>query len=153
MFKDRVEALLDEALKKRPDIFLIKCSVGADNRIHIVLDADQGINLEDCMEISRAVEHNLDREAEDFALEVSSAGATAPLELPRQYPQHVGRKLEVKTAEQVFEGQLVSVDQNGIELFWKAREPKPVGKGKHTVEKRQYVSFDQIEKAQVKLKF
>lgn len=153
MFKDRVEALLDQALKKRPDIFLIKYSVGADNRIHIVLDGDKGISLEDCMEISRAVEHNLDREEQDFALEVSSAGATAPLESPRQFPQHIGRKLEVKTREKVLEGQLEKVEENGIELYWKAREPKPVGKGKHTVEKREFVPFEAIEKAQVKLKF
>ena len=84
---------------------------------------------------------------------MSSAGATAPLESPRQFPQHIGRKLEVKTREKVLEGQLEKVEENGIELYWKAREPKPVGKGKHTVEKREFVPFEAIEKAQVKLKF
>ena len=97
--QQRVEMLLSEAFGKRPDLFPISLKVGADQSIRIIVDGDAGVTLQDCMEISRAVEHQLDREAYDFSLEVSSAGATAPLELPRQYRKNLGRTLEVKTGE------------------------------------------------------
>ena len=58
-----------------------------------------GLPLKDCMKVSRAIEHNLDREEEDFSLEVASAGATSPLVLPRQYTKNIGRKLKVKPEE------------------------------------------------------
>lgn len=153
MFKEQVAELLERALEKRKDLFLLDFTVGSDHGIKIVLDGDQGISLSDCMEISRAIEHNLDRETTDFSLEVTSAGATAPLELPRQFNKNVGRILAVKTAEDELEGKLTEVNEQGITLVWKTREPKPVGKGKHTVEKKQEIAFSDIERAKVVLKF
>ncbi|MBT8187600.1 MAG: ribosome assembly cofactor RimP [Croceitalea sp.] len=153
MFKDKVTHLLDKALNDRKDLFLVDFTIGADNKIRVVLDGDKGVNLADCMEISRAIEHNLDREEEDFALEVTSAGAAAPLTMPRQYNKNLGRKLEVKTQDGKVEGVLTAADQNKIVLEWKAREPKPIGKGKHTVEKKQEIAFSQIIEAKVVLKF
>ena len=97
MFKEEVEELLNKALIKREDLFLLNFTIGADNSIKIVLDGDKGISLNDCMEVSRAIEHHLDREINDFSLEVTSAGATAPLELPRQYKMNNGRSLEIMT--------------------------------------------------------
>lgn len=153
MFKEKVEELLHQALDQRKDLFLIEVTVGGDNSIKIVLDGDNAVTLNDCMEISRAVEHNLDREEQDFSLEVTSAGATAPLRLPRQYQKHIGRILEVKTNGTTIEGKLTEVNEAGITLTWKSREPKPVGKGKHTVQKEETVSFAAIEAAKVVLKF
>lgn len=140
-------------MNDRKDLFLVDFTIGADNKIRVVLDGDKGVNLADCMEISRAIEHNLDREEEDFALEVTSAGAAAPLTMPRQYNKNLGRKLEVKTQDGKVEGVLTAADQNKIVLEWKAREPKPIGKGKHTVEKKQEIAFSQIIEAKVVLKF
>ncbi len=151
--QQRVEMLLSEAFGKRPDLFPISLKVGADQSIRIIVDGDAGVTLQDCMEISRAVEHQLDREAYDFSLEVSSAGATAPLELPRQYRKNLGRTLEVKTGEREIQGTLEAIGENDITLSWKAREPKPVGKGKHTVRKEAVIPFSEIEKAKVVLKF
>ena len=151
--EQRVEALLEEALEKRPDLFAISMKIGSDHAIRIVLDGDSGVNLKDCMDISRAVEHQLDRETYDFSLEVSSAGATAPLTMPRQYQKNKGRTLKVKTADSEFEGKLEQVGDAAITLSWKTREPKPVGKGKHTVRKEVEISFSEIEQAKVVLKF
>ena len=151
--QQRVELLLNETFGKRPDLFPISLKVGADQSIRIIVDGDAGVTLQDCMEISRAVEHQLDREAYDFSLEVSSAGATAPLELPRQYRKNLGRTLEVKTGEREIQGTLEAIGENDITLSWKAREPKPVGKGKHTVRKEEVIPFSEIEKAKVVLKF
>lgn len=153
MLKDRVKELLEEALKEDESLFLIDFSLTADNSIKIVLDGDKGITLKDCMRVSRAIEHNLDREETDFSLEVTSAGAASPLLLPRQFKKNIGRKLKVRTSEDSFEGNLTATDEKGIVLEWKAREPKPIGKGKVTVQKKQEIDFSEIKEAKVVLKF
>ena len=153
MLKEKVTALLEEALKEDQSLFLLDFSVSADNKIKVVLDGDNGVTLQDCMNVSRAIEHNLDREEEDFALEVASAGAASPLKLPRQYSKNIGRKLEVKTQEEEFEGKLTEASESDITLEWKVREPKPVGKGKITVQKKQTIAISDIKEAKVVLKF
>ncbi|WP_282043932.1 ribosome assembly cofactor RimP [Winogradskyella flava] len=154
MFRKKVEDLLQNALEERQDLFLIDFSLSENNAVKVVIDGDNGVLLEDCMFISRAIEHNLDRDEHDFSLEVLSSGATTPLILPRQYTKHVGRSLEVKTTDgQSFEGELIEANDEGVILRWKAREPKPVGKGKVTVTKEANVAFNDIKEAKVKIKF
>ena len=106
------------------------------------------------MYVSRAIEHNLDREDLDFSLEVSSAGANTPLIKERQYKKHIGRTLKLVTFdEQKYEAVLTATEEKHIVLEWKAREPKPIGKGKVTVQKRATIAYQDIEKAQIKLVF
>lgn len=153
MLKDKVKELLDGALKEDESLFLIDFSIKGGNKITVVLDGDQGVTVQDCMRVSRAIEHNLDREEEDFSLEVASAGAASPLVLPRQFKKNIGRKIQVDTLEDSFEGNLTSVTDETIVLEWKAREPKPIGKGKVTVQKRKEIDFSDIREAKVVLKF
>ena len=153
MLKEKVKELLDKGLEEDPSLFLIDFTVSPDNKIKVVIDGDAGVTVNDCIKISRAIEHNLDREEEDFSLEVASAGATAPMVMPRQYKKNIGRKLEVETSGSSFEGKLTQANDEYIVLEWKAREPKPVGKGKVTVQKREEIPFSDIKKAKVVLKF
>lgn len=153
MFKDKVTTLLEAALKENESLFLIDFSIGTDNKIKIILDGDHGVTLKDCMDVSRAIEHNLDREEEDFSLEVASAGATSPIKIPRQFKKNIGRKLEVKTQDGELEGKLTEATEDSITLEWKDREPKPVGKGKITVQKKQQIAISDIKEAKVVLKF
>nr|WP_298794072.1 ribosome assembly cofactor RimP [uncultured Allomuricauda sp.] len=153
MLREKVKSLLSKALEENPSLFLIDFMITNDNTIRVVLDGDEGVNLQDCMNISRAIEHNLDREEEDFSLEVTSAGAASPLELPRQYKKNIGRKLKVRTGEEELEGNLTQASEESITLEWKAREPKPVGKGKVTVQKKRDIPFSEIHDAKVILKF
>ncbi|WP_411030056.1 ribosome assembly cofactor RimP [Spongiimicrobium sp. 3-5] len=153
MLKEKVIALLDEALAENESLFLIDFSISPLNQINVILDGDHGVTLQDCMNISRAIEHNLDREEEDFSLEVASAGATAPMVMPRQYKKNVGRKIEVRTEVESLEGNLTAATQEYITLEWKTREPKPVGKGKVTVQKKQEIAISDIKEAKVVLKF
>ena len=153
MFKDEVKTLLNDAIEEDGNLFLIDFSITADNKINVVLDGDVGVTVQDCMKISRAIEHNLDREEIDFSLEVASAGAASPMVLPRQYKKNIGRKVAVRTEEGTFEGNLTGATENTIVLEWKAREPKPIGKGKVTVQKRKEIDFSDIKEAKVILKF
>ena len=153
MLKEKVTTLLEAALEENKSLFLIEFSITSDNKIKVIIDGDTGVTLQDCMNVSRAIEHNLDREEEDFALEVMSAGATSPMVMPRQYKKNIGRELQVRTKEADFEGMLTYVTTDTITIVWKAREPKPVGKGKITVQKEQQIAISEIKEAKVVLKF
>ncbi|MFP2996805.1 ribosome assembly cofactor RimP [Spongiivirga sp. MCCC 1A20706] len=153
MFEKEVRQLLQDALDKQPELFLIDFTISSDHKILVTIDGDKGVTLQDCMNISRGIEHNLDRDTVDFGLEVTSAGATAPLQIPRQYKKNIGRKLSVKLVNDKVEGELVSADDNKIALKWKTREPKPIGKGKVTVEKQQEILYTDIVEAKVMITF
>lgn len=153
MFEDKVKTLLNEALTAQPELFLIDLTIGLDRKILVTIDGDKGVTLQDCMNVSRAIEHNLDRDETDFSLEVASAGATAPLKMPRQYAKNIGRKLSVRLATEEVEGTLTKADDAKIELQWKTREPKPIGKGKVTVDKKQEISYTDIIEAKVMITF
>jgi ribosome maturation factor RimP len=152
-FKEKVCKLLEASLDSRPDLFLIECKVSIDNHISILLDGDEGVNLKSCVEISRQIEHNLDREVHDFSLEVASAGVGSPLQKTRQYLKNMGRKLRVeREAMPTLEGMLIDSNEYGFTLQWKQREPKPIGKGKITVTKSKTLSFNEIISAKVLVK-
>ncbi len=151
--KKQIMALVTEGLQEDKSLFLIDLQITGNNNIKVIIDGDRDLSISDCVSISRAIEHNLDRELEDFSLEVASCGATEPLLYPRQYKKNVGRKLSVITVDKKIEADLINVDDNTIHLKWTAREPKPVGKGKHKVEKEEKIAFEHIEKAQVIINF
>ena len=153
MFKATVKNLLNRAFEERTDLFLLEMTISDDNRIKIIIDGDNGVSVEDCMFIIRAIEHNLDREEVDFALEVASAGASSPIVDKRQYYKNIGRNLEVKTASEKIKGILKDVSDKGVSLEWKVREPKPVGKGKVTVIKVAVIAYSDIVEAKVLIKF
>ncbi|MFI8378466.1 ribosome assembly cofactor RimP [Leeuwenhoekiella sp. NPDC079379] len=154
MLKEKVKALLVEAFEEYGSLFLVDLSFKGNNEITVVIDGDEGVTVQDCINVSRKVEHNLDREEEDFSLEVMSSGATEPLINKRQYKKNVGRDLDVKLQDgSKITGLLTKVEENTITLSWKERVPKEVGKGKVTVDKEEIISFDAIEQAKVKIKF
>tara|TARA_B100000809_G_scaffold22902_1_gene20075 strand:+ start:41264 stop:41725 length:462 start_codon:yes stop_codon:yes gene_type:complete len=153
MNKELVRQLVEDALNEESSLFLIDLEFLPDNKISIIIDGDEGVPLNECIRISRAVETDLDREEEDFSLEVSSPDITKPLVVLRQYKKNIGRALSVKTEEGKFEGKLSEVLEEAIVLQWSAREPKPVGKGKVTVEKTATISYSSIVQAKVKLIF
>ena len=149
-FEDKINNLIEAALRDRTDLFLIECTISSDHHIRILLDGDQGVNLKTCIEISRSIEHNLDRETEDFSLEVASAGVGNPLQNRRQYTKNIGRKLRVeRDSEPTLEGVLTAATETDFTLEWKQREPKPVGKGKQTVIKKEILSYQEIKSAKV----
>lgn len=154
MDKQKVQKLVNEALAENSELFLIHLDFLADNKIYIEIDGDKGVSLNECIRISRAVEHNLDRDIEDFSLEVTSPDISKPLQVVRQYKKNIGRTLKVKTEDtKEIEGTLKQASEKSITLEWKAREPKPIGKGKITVTHRIEIPFNEILEAKVKIIF
>ncbi|MFT7899151.1 ribosome assembly cofactor RimP [Tenacibaculum ascidiaceicola] len=153
MNQERVKELLQEALQENESLYLIDLQFLADNKIKVIVDGDSGVPLSECIRISRNIEHNLDREEEDFSLEVTTPDIAQPLTVKRQYKKNINRILKVKTATEEFEGTLTEVTEDKITLQWKTREPKPIGKGKHTVEKTKTLAYQDIKEAKVKIIF
>ncbi|HRS53743.1 MAG TPA: ribosome assembly cofactor RimP [Bacteroidales bacterium] len=79
--------------------FLIEVKVIKDNKIFVYIDGDNDVTIDDCVMLSKHIEHQLNRDIEDFSLEVSSAGLTSPLKLLRQYKKYIGKLIEVITKE------------------------------------------------------
>ncbi|MBK8599153.1 MAG: ribosome assembly cofactor RimP [Flavobacterium sp.] len=152
-FREKVFQLLAEGIQEKPSIFLIDLTITDAFKIIVTLDGDTGVQLQDCIDISRAIENNLDREEQDFSLEVASVGVGSPLKLVRQYIKNIGRTLIVKLANETIEAQLVDANDNFITLAWEAREPKKIGKGKETVQKKQEIPYSDIKEAIVTVTF
>ena len=153
MLKEKIDLLLSDCFDQRPDLFLIDFSISENNEISVSIDGDNGVKVEDCMFISREIEGNLNKDEIDYSLKVASCGATSPLIKARQYTKHYGRTLSIKTSDDQYEGKLTSANEKFINIVWKVREPKPIGKGKITVEKSIDIDYNQIKEAKVKVKF
>ena len=154
MDQTAVKDLVDEALALNESLYLIDLSISVNNKIQVVVDGDIGVPLSECIRISRNVNDQLDREEEDFSLEVTTPDIAHPLKVKRQYIKNLNRILKVKTVEEEeLEGTLVQADEDKIVLNWKAREPKPIGKGKVTVQKTATIEYKNIKEAKVKIVF
>ncbi len=152
-FREKVVSLLEEGLKEKSSLFLVDLNISDSYKITVTLDGDNGVTLQDCIDINRIIEHNLDREEHDFSLEVASAGVSTPLKLVRQYKKNIGRTLKVKTATETIEGKLEQVSDENILLSWTTRETKKIGKGKETVQKTAAISYNEIKEAIVTIIF
>ena len=152
--RNKVTEILKEYFKKRNDLFLIDFELSLGNKVNVTIDGDNGVTVDDCVQLSRSLENNLDRDSEDFSLEVSSAGANTPLVHRRQYVKNIGRILNLVTCDnEKYEAVLKDVSDQNIILEWKTREPKPIGKGKVTVQKSVKINYNDIDSARIKLVF
>ncbi|WP_126653270.1 ribosome assembly cofactor RimP [Chryseobacterium aureum] len=153
-FRKRIEELLNEFLETRKDLFLIDLKISAGDDITVILDGDNGVSLQDCLDASRAIEFNMDREEHDFSLQVMSAGLSEPLSTPRQFGKNIGREIEVMLEDSSkIEGELSKVDEEKITLTLRYRKPKEIGKGKVDVEEEKEIAYSEIKKALVVIKF
>jgi ribosome maturation factor RimP len=151
--KDHILSLANDHLKGT-DIFVTGIRISSDNSINLFIDGDNGVTIANCVALSRAIESNLDRDKADFALDVSSHGATTPLVMWRQYPKHMGRNFEVKLLDgSKAEGTMTACDKDSMTLEYSVRENKPIGKGKVNVTKQQIINFNQIKESTIKLKY
>ncbi len=127
MNKDKIHNLLEEALAQRndarvaagaaADLFEVDTIVSPRNVIRVFIDAETGVTIDDCVPISRHIEGGLDRDQEDFEIEVSSAGLDRPLKKARQYRKQIGRRLKLIDRENnTWKGTIVSADETGVTL-------------------------------------
>ena len=132
----------------KPDI-LVKGS-----KIEIYIDAPNHILIADCIELSRYVESNLDREKEDFELQVSSPGATEPFKVIEQYKKYIETKVTVKTKDGGKHlGILKEANINNFVIEETRREKKTLGKGNHTVIENLTIEYNNVKETKSVLPF
>ncbi len=151
--KNLLTDLVEEYLKGSPN-YLVDLSVGADNVILIEIDNDQGVDIDDCVALSRYLESKLDRDKEDFELTVTSAGLTSPFKTLRQYRKYEGREVEVLSRKgQKITGRLKASDENGFTLTV-TKKVKPEGaKRKTEVEDDLRFTYDEVKYTKYLIRF
>jgi len=118
----KVKALTEEWLEGK-DYFFVDATVSDDNKIVIEIDHKDGVWIEDCCDLSRYVESKLDRDVEDFELEVGSAGIGQPMKVVQQYVNNIGNDVEVLTADgKKLTGVLTAADNDGFALSYKEKQ-------------------------------
>ena len=110
--KSIVKSLVEEWLDDK-EYFLVDVEISKDNKIVVEIDHADGVWIEDCVELSRYIEDRLNRDEEDYELEVGSAGLGQPFKVPQQYINFVGKEVEVLDGDgKKMKGILKSVDGN-----------------------------------------
>lgn len=116
---------VEDAIKDTP-VFLVEVKVTPDNSITVELDSPDGLDIDTCAEITRKIESVFDRDAEDYALEVGSAGLTSPFKVRGQYLKNIGNEVEVLSKAGVkLKGTLTGVgdDDFTVTIAKKVKEP------------------------------
>lgn len=120
--KDIVKALVEKWLEDK-EYFLVDVEVTPDDRIVVEIDHAEGVWIEDCVALSRYIEENLNRDEEDYELEVGSAGLGQPFKVPQQYINCIGKEVEVLTADGIkVKGILKSVDTPSFTVTTKEKQ-------------------------------
>ncbi len=150
--KAKIKQLVGEKLDE--NMFLVDVSVNGRNVIHVFVDSFDGLTIDQCVAISRHVEHSLDRDEEDFELQVSSPGLTESFKVIEQYKKNKGREIEVVTAEgSKFEGVLFEVNPEGFVLETLTREKLEGHKKKQLVVRKHQFKYNEIESAKAVISF
>ncbi len=149
LIKDIVEEYLLTS-----DMFLVETSVRPGNIIVVEVDSKEGVSIDDCIALSKHIESKLDRDAEDFELEVGSAGITSPFRIPKQYEKNIGNEIEVLTkGGQKLSGILKSCDDTSF-VITITKKIKPEGaKKKIDVEEDLSFTYDEVKYTKYLIRF
>ena len=150
--KEKIVGLIREKLEE--GMFLVDVSVNSANVIHVEVDSFTGLTIDQCVAISRHIEGNLDRETEDFELQVSSPGADQPFKVKEQYRKNQGREVEVTlTSGVVLKGLLFDSDEEGMILETSAKVKVEGKNKKELVTERKAIPYSEIKKTRVIISF
>ena len=150
---DSIKKLTDTKIAEGTN-FIVDITVKQGNKIIVLLDNDNGVSIKDCVEMSRHIESSLDREKDDFELNVMSPGLTEPFKILRQYQKNIDKQIDVTTKEgKKLTGKLVSANEEGIELESKVKEKVEGKKGKQLIINSIKLTFSQIKETKIVISF
>jgi ribosome maturation factor RimP len=136
------------------DKFIVEVKALKGSKIEVYIDAPNHIVIADCVELSRFIEGNLDREKEDFELQVSSPGATESFKVIEQYRKYKDTKVKVVTKEgQKHEGILKEANDDTFVIEETRREKKTLGKGNQTVIENITIAYNNVKETKSVLPF
>lgn len=144
--KQEIIDLVDQyLLAAESESFLVEVTVSRDNRIVVEIDNDEAVDIDECVAISQYIDEHMDREKEDFELEVGSAGLTSPLKVLRQYAKFEGEEVEVLLRDgHKLKGILGAADEEGFDLTWTTKEKVEGKKKKEDVEHHEHLAHKEV---------
>jgi ribosome maturation factor RimP len=151
--KETVTRLAEEYLASAA-CYLVEVTVKPGNLIVVEIDHDKAVGIDDCVALSRYMEERIDRNVEDYELEVGSTGISAPYKIVRQYIKNQGNEVEMLLANGTkLIGVLQSADEHAVTIAV-TKEAKPAGaKRKVTIYENQTYGYDEIKYTKNKLRF
>ena len=136
------------------DYFLVDIKVTPDNRVMVEIDSFEGVKIDFCAELNRHIESQIDREIEDYDLEVGSAGLTEPFKVQKQYEKNLGNEVETLTKEgKKYNGILTEVDSTGFVLEIEKSEKPEGAKRKILVTENLTFQYDDIKTTKYIIRF
>ena len=153
--KNRIIELAQERINELDNgNYLVNVSVSAKNVILVKMDnLNQGVSIKDCVSVSRNIEHNLDREAQDFELKVSSPGLDQPFMVYEQYLKNIGKTIEVILNDSSLKGELLTVSPDEIELKQTEKIKNKTTKKKETLETIHKILMNDIKETRIVISF
>ena len=154
--RKKIEKLIQERIEELDNgLFVVELSISTANSIKVELDKHEGgVAVKDCMSVSRNIEHNLDREQEDFELNVSSAGLDKGFRVFAQYKKNVGRNVKVRfDGHGSVEGKLIEAEEDYIVVQTSKKERIEGRKKKELVIEDHKIPMNQIQETKVVISF
>jgi len=154
--RKEIEVLIAERIAELDNgLFVVELTISSANVISVELDKTEGsVSVKDCMSVSRNVEHNLDREEQDFEITVSSAGLDKPLRVLAQYTKNIGREVKVKLIEGgKLEGELKQVTEEYIVIENSRKEKIEGKKKKELIVEQHTLNFSDIKETKIIISF
>ncbi len=154
--KEKVIALVEERMNELNNgLYIVELTISSANSIHVEIDKIVGgVTVTDCVSVSRNVEHNLDRDEEDFELHVSSAGLDKPLRHINQYIKNIGRRVEIvrKDGEKL-EGEIIKITDDTMIIKDQVAKQIENKKKKVLVEEVTEVHFSDVKESKIVISF
>tara|TARA_R110002049_G_scaffold37766_16_gene118286 strand:- start:671 stop:1138 length:468 start_codon:yes stop_codon:yes gene_type:complete len=148
-----VKTLIEEKLAKT-ETYLVDLSISSTNQIRIEIDHLEGVGIDECVAISRHIESSLDRESDDFELQVSSPGLDQPFKVIQQYHKNVGREVSVvKVTGEKLKGLLTDVSDDAITIEYSTKEKIEGKKKKEVVDHQNVIPMKEIKETRIIISF
>lgn len=143
--KNVVTRIVEEWLEGK-DYFLLDVTVTPDDKIVVEIDHAEGVWIDDCVDLSRYIESKLNREVEDYELEVGSAGIGQPFKVLQQYIIHIGKEVEVQDKDgKKWTGVLVDANESNFTITVQTKVKPEGAKRPKLVEQNVTFTYDEIK--------
>lgn len=151
--KSVIREFSEEFLKNTSD-YLVDVQILPGNNIIVEIDNDEGVNIENCVKLSRYLESKLDRDSEDFELTVTSTGLTSPFKTVRQYQKYIGKEVEALTKKgEKIKGVLNSANDENFTVTVIKMVKAEGAKKKTQTEENLSFSYDEVKYTKYLIRF
>ena len=153
--KETILTLINEKLEENQEFYLVDLNISTANKIYVEIDhKTDPVSINDCIDFSRQVEHNLDREEEDFELEVTSPGLSVAFKVHQQYIKNQGKEVKVMlNNSKTVKGILEDVKKDEVMISYETKEKIEGKKKKEKVQHEHIIKFEEIKETKIVVKF